>query len=129
MSAAICLSCGGPDNGEFACCAYCAAPLSAEIMASAIPCPACHTGCRWGKTHCGRCQAWLVVACVFCGALSPHTSSQCLSCNEGFAGAAQRKAARVQQQANQETMQVVGTVGTVAASFLGAFVATELSDD
>ena len=129
MSAAFCSSCGGPDNGELVRCAYCSAALSAEILAAAIPCPACHTACRWGKTHCGRCQAWLVVACVFCSALSPHTSSQCLSCNEAFLGASERKAARLHAQANQETMQVMGTVGTVAASFLGAFVATELNDD
>ena len=33
------------------------------------------------------------------------------------------------QQSSQETMVVVGTVGSVAASFLGAFVAAEIDDD
>ena len=136
MSQAQCASCGAPESGELVYCRYCSAPLSAEILANAIPCPRCRTACRWGRQHCGACQAWIVVSCVFCGALSPCNLQACLQCHEVFAGAPERRAQREQQargehpqQANQETLQIVGTVGSIAASFLGAIVGAELGDD
>jgi hypothetical protein len=135
MSHARCQTCGAPDSGEFVHCKYCRAPFSQEVLASAIPCPHCRTMCRWGKQRCGACQAWLIVSCVFCGSLSPHHLSACLQCQEPFAGAPERKMAReqaeLQEQArisNQETMEVVGTVGSVAASFLGAVIGASLDD-
>lgn len=136
MSQAVCGSCGAPDSGELVTCTYCRAPYSAEILASAIPCPQCRTACRWGKTHCAHCQAWIVVSCVFCGALSPCNQQACLQCHELFAGAPERKAQAqmqaqqaAQQIQTQETLQIVGTVGSVAASFLGAVIGAELSRD
>ena len=119
-NAAACPSCGGPDDGEFAFCKYCKRPLSAEIVQAAIPCPQCRMACRWGKQKCGACAAWLVVSCVFCGALSPHNQSACLACHEGFAGAAQRKAQHEAAAQQQQQAQTFGVVGNVAASFLGA---------
>jgi hypothetical protein len=76
--------------------------------------------CRWGKQKCGQCQAWLIVSCVFCGAVSPHNVSNCMRCNEAFAGAAQRKAMMEQQRQQQVQVQQVNAWGGVAASFLGA---------
>lgn len=126
---AACSSCGAPDDGEFVVCRYCAHPYSAEAARSAIPCPRCGVACRWGKQKCGRCQSWLVVSCVFCGALSPHNVANCLQCREAFAGAAQRKAAMESQREAQQTMQVVSQVGSVAAPLLGVALGVALSGD
>lgn len=120
MASAQCTSCGAPDDGELVTCKYCRQPVSAEAQASAIPCPRCRALCRWGKQKCGACQSWIVVACVFCGAISPHNQQACLRCREPFAGAPARKQAMQQQRANAETMQTLGVVGNIAASFLGA---------
>jgi hypothetical protein len=118
--APTCPSCGGPDDGEFAICKFCKRAYSAEIAESAIPCPRCRVPCRWGKQKCGACASWLVVSCVFCGALSPYNQSACLSCHEGFAGAPARKAQRDAAARQQHEAQTFGVVGNVAASFLGA---------
>ena len=121
---ASCAACGAPDDGEFVNCRYCRHAVSAEALARAIPCPnpACRIACRWGKQKCAACQAWIVVSCVFCGSISPHNISNCLCCNEAFAGAAERKAGMQQQQQHQQNMQAVGTWGGVAAAFAGAAV-------
>jgi len=124
-----CPTCGAPDDGEFTVCRFCNHAFSAEAARTAIPCPRCGASCRWGKQHCGRCQAWLVVACVFCGALSPHNVPNCMKCNEAFAGAPQRKAQMESQRQMQETMQVVSTVGSVAAPLLGVALGAALSTD
>ncbi len=125
---ANCAACGAPDDGEFVSCRYCKQAVSAEALARAIPCPnpACRTACRWGKQKCAACQAWIVVSCVFCGSISPHNISNCLGCNEAFAGAQQRKAAAQQQQQQQQNMQAVGTWGGVAAAFAGAAVGASI---
>ena len=126
---AICAHCGAPDLGELVVCKFCGSPYSEEAARTAIPCPQCKTLCRWGKQKCAACQAWIVVSCVFCGALSPCNMSNCSSCNEAFAGAPQRKAAMQQQQQHQQQMQDVGTWGTVAAAFVGAAAGAALSTD
>jgi hypothetical protein len=102
--------------------------VSADVLAKAIPCPnpACRTACRWGKQKCTACQAWIVVSCVFCGSISPHNISNCLRCNEAFAGAMQRKQQMQQQQSHQQNMQAVNTWGGVAAAFAGAAVGASL---
>jgi len=125
---ATCSSCGAPDDGEFVNCKYCKRAVSADALAKAIPCPnpACKMACRWGKQKCAACQAWIVVSCIFCGSLSPHNCSNCLRCNEAFAGAPQRKAAMQQQQSHQQNMQAVGTWGHVAAAFAGAAVGASI---
>ena len=129
-SAAVCASCGAPDNGEFVTCKFCRQAVSAEAQRTAIPCPnpQCRMMCRWGKQKCAQCQAWLVVSCVFCGSLSPHNISNCMRCNEAFAGAPQRKAAMQQQQQHNQNMQAVGTWGHVAAAFAGAAVGSAVSN-
>ena len=121
---ATCGSCGAPDDGEFVNCKYCKRAVSAEALAKAIPCPnpACRMACRWGKQKCAACQAWIIVSCVFCGSLSPHNCSNCLRCNEAFAGAPQRKQAMQQQQQHHQNQQNIGMWGGVAAAFAGAAV-------
>lgn len=117
-----CASCGAPDGGETVICKFCKQAVSADALRSAIPCPSpqCRTLCRWGKQRCVACHAWIVVSCVFCGAISPHNLSSCLHCNEPFAGAPERKAQLEHQRRSQENAQNVGVWGGVAASFLGA---------
>jgi hypothetical protein len=117
---ARCGSCGAPDDGELVLCRYCKNAISPALLQSAIPCPQCRQPNRWGRQKCAPCSAWLVVACVFCGALSPHNQSACLACQQPFAGAMQRKQAMQQQQQHQQNMQTAGVVGNIAASFLGA---------
>ena len=127
-TSASCAACGAPDDGELVHCKYCRQAVSADALAKAIPCPnpACRTACRWGKQKCRACQAWIVVSCVFCGAISPHSISSCLQCNEAFAGAMQRKQQMQQQQAHHQNMQAVDTWGGVAAMFAGAAVGASL---
>jgi hypothetical protein len=119
-AAATCQTCGAPDPGDLVHCKYCRQPVSAEAQRTAIPCPRCSVQNRWGKQTCAQCQAWLVVSCVFCGAVSPHNVPSCLQCNEAFAGAPQRKAAMEAQQRQQQDMQMMSSVGSVVAPFLGA---------
>jgi hypothetical protein len=121
-SSATCASCGAPDAGDLVMCRFCRQAVSAEALRLAIPCPnpQCRTQNRWGKQKCAQCQAWIVVSCVFCGSISPHNISNCMQCNEAFAGAAQRKASMQQQQQQQQRAQQVNQWGGVAASFLGA---------
>ena len=123
-----CASCGAPDDGQAVICRFCQKAISAEILARAIPCPnpQCRTQNRYGRQKCGACQAWVVVSCVFCGSLSPCNVSNCLQCNEAFAGAMQRKQAAQSQQQHANNMQSVGTWGNVAAAFAGAVVGAEL---
>jgi hypothetical protein len=124
-----CANCGAPDPGELVICKFCKQAVSAEASRTAIPCPnpQCRTLCRWGKQKCVQCQAWLVVSCVFCGAISPHNISNCMQCNEAFAGAPQRKAQLEQQRQHQQNMQNANVWGNIAASFLGAAAGAAVS--
>jgi len=124
-----CSNCGAPDDGELVTCRFCKQAVSGEASRTAIPCPNpnCRMQCRWGKQKCGQCQAWLVVSCVFCGSLSPHNTSNCLRCNEAFAGAAQRKAQHAQQQQHHQNMQQASVWAPVAAAFAGVAVGSAVS--
>lgn len=117
---ATCQSCGAPDDGQAVFCKFCKQAYSAQILASAIPCLHCKMQNRWGKQRCFQCNHWIVVACVFCGAVSPHNQPACMACGEGFQGAAERKAQRMQHEQAQQNMQVMGVVGNAAGGFLGA---------
>ncbi len=118
---AMCQNCGAPDDGEFVQCSFCHSPVSLQAAQYAIPCPnpQCRTACRWGKNQCGRCRMWLVVSCIFCGALSPHNQSNCMACQEAFHGAAERKAMRMRQMNHRENMQIVAAVAPAAGYAAG----------
>ena len=115
----VCGSCGAPDDGQEVLCKYCEHAVSAEVQASAIPCGQCNHLNRWGRQQCSRCSAWIVLQCVFCGALSPRTMSACMSCNEAFAGAFERKKAREAQQQTALVEEVLGDAAVIAESLLG----------
>jgi hypothetical protein len=108
-------------------CRFCRQAVNAEAARTAIPCAHCRMQNRWGRQKCIQCQHWIVVSCVFCGALSPHNCSNCMRCNEAFAGAAQRKQQAEQQRAHHQNMQSVGVWGNVAAAFAGAAVGSAVT--
>jgi phage FluMu protein Com len=122
----ICAHCGAPRAAGHGACTYCgtvfARAQQTSTQENVIPCPQCRTVNEWGAQKCVKCQAWVVVQCLFCSSLSPHHVPACLRCHEAFAGAPERFAQRQAAQQGQQRMQVMGTVGTVAASFLGAAV-------
>jgi hypothetical protein len=118
--APTCATCGAPDNGERVMCGYCRRPFSEEILRWAIPCPRCATKNRWGKQRCAACSSWIVVSCLFCGALSPHNQAACLSCKEAFSGAAERKAARAAAAEQQQFAGVANMLAPAAGGLLGA---------
>jgi phage FluMu protein Com len=129
----VCAHCGAPRTPGFAACKFCNTlfPRAAQtaVQDNAVPCPQCKTLNEWGAQRCVKCQTWVVVQCVFCHALSPNHVPACLSCKETFAGAPERLAARQAQVDSQQRMQVVQSVGGVAASFLGAVAGAALTSN
>jgi len=119
MSEQACPNCGAPHAAGYAACRYCATPFVANTQTDAIACPSCHTLNELGAQRCVQCQAWVVVECVFCHAVSPYNQPACTRCGEGFAGAPERLAERQQQERLQHGLQIAGQVGQVAASVLG----------
>lgn len=120
MSEDICTHCGAPHTAGYAACKFCKTPFVANTQTNAIPCPRCSTLNELGAQKCVQCQTWVVVQCVFCHALSPHNAPACTHCSEAFAGAPERFAQRQSQHRVQQGLNIAGTVGNVAASFLGA---------
>jgi phage FluMu protein Com len=122
----ICAHCGAPRAPGHGACTFCgtvfARAQQTSTQENVVPCPQCRTVNEWGAQKCVKCQAWVVVQCLFCSSLSPHHVPACLRCHEAFAGAPERFAQRQAAQQGQHRMQVMGTVGNVAASFLGAAV-------
>lgn len=92
MSELHCPHCGATRQLGHVLCGFCKTAYSAEIAKQAIPCPQCRTLSTSDQTKCVGCGGWIVVQCVFCAQLSPHTAPACLSCKEVFAGSAERKA-------------------------------------
>lgn len=115
-----CPRCGAPQKHGYVMCPFCRAPYSEQAARHAIPCKRCNELSAWGQTKCVRCQAWIVVQCLFCSNLSPHSVSGCVTCGEAFQGMAERKAAREAELSRQRTLQTVGAWGPVGASFLGS---------
>jgi hypothetical protein len=120
----ICAHCGAPRTPGYGACKFCGTVFARQQQTSTqdnvIPCPKCRAVNEWGAQKCVQCQSWVVVQCLFCSSLSPHHVPACLRCHEAFAGAPERFAQRQAAQQGQQRMQVIGTVGNVAASFLGA---------
>ena len=120
----ICSHCGAPRAPGHGACTFCGTVFARAQQTSTqdnvVPCPKCRTVNEWGAQKCVQCQSWVVVQCLFCSSLSPHHVPACLQCHETFVGAPERFAQRQAAQQGQHRMQVMGTVGNVAASFLGA---------
>jgi hypothetical protein len=127
----LCSHCGAPRAPGYAACKFCNTVFAREkqtsLQENAVPCPGCRTLNEWGAQKCVQCHAWVVVQCVFCSSLSPHHVPACLRCQEAFAGAPERFQQRQEQQQGQQRMQMLGTVGNVAASFLGAAAGVAVS--
>src|SRR6476661_5388043 len=87
-----CENCGAGRVVGRVICTYCKAPCASDVMEDAIACPSCRTLSTSDQQKCVACGVWIVVQCVFCAAVSPHTATACTSCSEIFAGAAERKA-------------------------------------
>jgi hypothetical protein len=87
-----CENCGADRVVGRVICTYCKAPCSSELLEGAIACPSCRTLSTSDQQKCVACGVWIVVQCVFCAAVSPHTATACTQCSEIFAGAAERKA-------------------------------------
>lgn len=127
---AACATCGAPRQAGLAACKFCKTVYDgAHAQRDAVPCPRCGVLHQRGAQRCLQCASWLVVQCVFCSSLSPHNAPACKKCNEPFAGAPERLAARRQAEAQQQALKLAGTVGGVAASFLGAMAGSALSSD
>jgi hypothetical protein len=116
----LCAHCGAPRAAGYAACKYCKTLFVKNTQTGAIPCPRCNTLNELGVQKCVQCQTWVVVQCVFCHALSPCNAAACTKCGEAFAGAPQRFAEQQRAQHLQQGLNIAGTVGNVAASFLGA---------
>lgn len=112
----ICDNCGAGKTPGLATCKYCNRPFVADLASRAVPCWKCKAFNDWGVLRCVKCDAEVVIACLFCSALSPHHVAGCLRCKEPFAEMRERFAAR-QQQAQ---LAQVAQVGTAVASVLGA---------
>jgi hypothetical protein len=125
----LCANCGAPRAAGYAACRFCNTPFVADTQTQAIPCPRCKTLNEMGAQRCVQCQAWVVVQCVFCHALSPHNLPACSKCGEAFAGAPDRFASRQHDQQLQQGLSIATQVGGVAASFLGAAVGAGLFTD
>lgn len=124
-----CPNCTAPREAGAVVCKFCQTPLVRDIAKEAVKCPQCGTYCDIRATNCVKCKAWVVVKCVFCSALSPHHLSSCSRCGETFAGAMERWQARKDQAESAQRMQMISSVGGVAAAFLGAAAGAALSGD
>src|SRR5262249_12976600 len=107
---------------------FCNTPFVRDVQTEAVQCPQCGTYSDIRVTNCTRCKAWVVVKCIFCGALSPHHYPACVSCHEYFACAAERGQARPQQAPAARRAQMISSVGGVAAAFLGAAAGVALTE-
>src|SRR5512132_4724931 len=127
----ICAHCGAPRAPGYGACKFCgtvfARAQQTSTQENVVPCPSCRTVSEWGAQKCVKCQAWVVVQCLFCSSLSPHHVPACLRCQEAFAGAPERFQQRQAHYQGQQRMQVLSTVGNVAASFLGAAAGVAVS--
>lgn len=124
-----CPNCTAPREAGLVACKFCNTPFVKDVATEAVQCPQCSAYSDIRMTNCVKCKAWVVVKCMFCGSLSPHHYPACVSCREPFAGAAERFQARQEQIASQQRMQMISSVGSVAAAFLGAAAGSALTGD
>lgn len=124
-----CPNCTAPREAGAVVCKFCQTVLVRDVANEAVKCPQCGTYSDIRATNCTKCKAWVVVKCVFCGGVSPHHFPSCSHCGEAFAGAVERWQARKEQADSAQRMQMLSTVGGVAAAFLGAATGAALSSD
>lgn len=121
---ATCKHCGAPREAGTVICPYCRTGYDERTLTQAIPCPKCKHLNPEDSQKCQRCQSWVVVQCVFCGALTAHNRPHCHRCGEAFHGSQERYRAMQHQheQARRDARneRVAGTVGNAAAGFFGA---------
>lgn len=123
-----CPNCTAPREVGAVVCKFCQTALVRDVQNEAVKCPQCSAYSDIRATNCVKCKAWVVVKCIFCGGLSPHHFVACVHCREVFAGAAERWQHRKEQYESQQRMQMISSVGGVAAAFLGAAAGAALSD-
>lgn len=124
-----CPNCTAPREAGAVVCKFCQTPLVRDVATEAVKCLQCGTYSDIRATNCSKCKAWVVVKCVFCGGVSPHHFAACVHCREAFAGAVERWQARKDQAESAQRMQMLSSVGGVAAAFLGAAAGAALSND
>jgi hypothetical protein len=124
-----CPNCTAPREAGAVICKFCQTPLVRDVATEAVKCPQCGTYSDIRATNCSKCRAWVVVKCIFCSAVSPHHFPACTRCGEAFAGAMERWQARKEQAESAQRMQMISTVGGVAAAFLGAATGAAISSD
>lgn len=124
-----CPNCTAPREAGLVICRFCNTPFVKDVQAEAVKCLQCGTYSDIRATNCAKCKAWVVVKCIFCGSLSPHHYAACSNCREVFSGAAERWQARQQQVADAQRMQMISSVGGVAAAFLGAAAGAALTGE
>jgi hypothetical protein len=124
-----CPNCTAPREAGLVVCRFCQTPLVRDVQTEAVQCQQCSTYSDIRATNCVKCKAWVVVKCMFCGGLSPHHYPACVHCRELFSGAAERWQQRKEQYESAQRMQMVSSVGGVAAAFLGAAAGVALSND
>ncbi len=123
-----CPNCTAPREAGLVVCRFCNTPLVDDVQGEAVRCPQCSAYSDIRATNCVKCKAWVVVKCIFCGGLSPHHLAACAQCHETFLGAAERWQQRKEQADSAQRMQMISSVGGVAAAFLGAAAGVALSD-
>lgn len=124
-----CPNCTAPREAGLVTCKFCNTPFVRDIAAEAVQCLKCGTYSDIRMTNCVKCKAWVVVKCIFCGGVSPHHYPACAHCREPFSGAAERWQARQEAAQSQQRMQMISSVGGVAAAFLGAAAGAALTGD
>lgn len=124
-----CPNCTAPREAGTVVCRYCKTALVRDVQSEAVQCPQCSEYSDIRATNCSKCKAWVVVKCMFCGGLSPHHFPSCAHCRELFAGAAERWQQRKDEGESAQRMQMLSSVGSVAAVFLGAAAGAALSSD
>jgi hypothetical protein len=105
VSESICETCGAPHTAGLAACVFCKTPyVKGE---SGVTCPKCGSVNAGSNADCVSCHESLLRPCIFCGGASPLSAAECVRCHEAFAGAAERKRARDEEQRQAQVVRVV----------------------
>lgn len=126
-----CEECGAPRKAGLVACAYCETRYPGAP--DGISCPRCGDDNLPTQTRCATCASSLMQVCIFCTQSSSIAAAACLSCGETFEGAAERKAARVEQQRQQQLMNLavtgVSALGQAASTPTGQGILSEILRD